>query len=227
VSVPTSEITAFEMIMTKLFSNRSVDEFREKLFTFIWNFNTGDNVVYNYAVLQALYSAMRDCQHADPKHYLKPLTVTLVSIAEAILVDFLDRLDQGTNHLPNNIDKGTIQAFKDEVGQSKKKVAEEIDGEEYIFLKRKMYHWGDLVKLFKKHEMFGAKSDPFYEQLDEFGKLRNRVHIENYHNNFDRKECKVFTEDRIGQLEKILETLFTKMLADYHRPWPESHARLI
>jgi hypothetical protein len=106
-------------------------------------------------------------------------------------------------HLPENIDEVTIQAF----------------GEEYIYLKRRQYNYSDLIKTFKEHEIFGNEGDPLYEQLDNFGKIRNRVHIENYHGSSERKEQDVWTEDRVTELEDMLETLFSKMVDEYSRPW--------
>ena len=201
------------------FLQRTPEQFREELGAFVWDFKIGDNLVYNYEVLLALYAGMDmyEAEGLDPKCFHKPLTITLVSIIEVILADFLDRIDGATDDLPKNVDHKAIALFKKEIKQNKKAAKREHEGEEYIFMKRKMYHYGDLVKLFEKYEFFGGKEDPLYAKLREFGDWRNRIHIENYHNNLARDERNVFTESRLDELEEILEVLFTKMKTDYKR----------
>ncbi|MBO6824545.1 MAG: hypothetical protein JJ890_19660, partial [Pseudomonadales bacterium] len=84
---------------------------------------------------------------------------------------------------------------------------------------RKMYHYNEIVELFKKHEIFGEKGDPIYNQLKHFGDMRNRVHIENYHQNLEGHEAQVFSANRLEALEETLRSLWVKMANDYKRPW--------
>jgi hypothetical protein len=189
----------------------------EGLFTFVWSFKHGDNIMYNFSVLQALYIAQRT---AKPEGILnKPTTILLVSIIEAILIDFLSRIDQATHHLPPNVDRATLNNLKQEI-ESKKR-SEKIEDEfgERIYLRRKLYQFNEIVELLKKYELFGKKDDSIYDALKRFGHLRNRVHIENYHQNFEDREDRAFTQKRLTELERVLGDLWTKMTNDYKRPW--------
>jgi hypothetical protein len=195
-----------------------LEKVNQELFTFVWDFKHGDNIMYNFEVLRSLYFA----KAADPKPSLlnKPITISVVSILEAILVDFLSRIDAATAHLPQGIDAGKIKDMKAEIEKKKQpvKVEDDIFGE-HIFMKRKMYNYNKIVKIFQKYEVFGDKNDEIYKKLSMFGDMRNRVHIENYHRNFEDREEHVFTDVRLDGLEDLLRSLWTKMTADYRRPW--------
>ena len=193
----------------------------EELREFNWEFSLGDNILYNLQVLRTLYHG-RETLPAG--HLLnKPISIQMVSIIEAILIDFLSRLDQGTKHLPTGIDENKILQMKEEIKKSK--ITVKVDDEmleQYIFLKRKMYGFAEIVKILRKYELFGNSDDDFYAQLSNFGDIRNRVHIENYHNNLEEKENRVFTSRRISELEEVLCNLWNKMKTDYKRPWKRS-----
>lgn len=189
----------------------------EELFTFVWSFKHGDNIMYNFAVLQALYIAQGN---ASPNRILnKPITILLVSIIEAILIDLLSRIDQATNHLPANVDRDTLNNLKQEIESKKRPEKIEDEFGERIYLRRKLYHFNDIIELLRKYELFGKNDNPIYDALTRFGYLRNRVHIENYHQNFEDREDRVFTQQRLTELEQVLSDLWNKMNNDYKRPW--------
>ena len=196
----------------------NLEEVGEQLFTFVWEFRHGDNIMYNFEVLQELYKARNNSPNKDI--YNKPITVTIVSIIEAILIDFLTRIDQATNHLPGNVDRETLDKIKLEIESKKRpvKVDDEVLGEQ-IYLRRKMYHFGEIVSVFEKYELFGSLEEGMYRKLRHFGDMRNRVHIENYHQNLESRENRVFTSRRLAELEDVLATLWDKMKSDYKRPW--------
>lgn len=196
---------------------RNLDSVSEELFTFVWNFNHGDNILYNFTVLQALYNAQG--QSKTSGIFNKPITILLVSIIEAVLIDFLTRIDQATSHLPANVDRAALAKLKLEIESKKRPKRIEDKFGERIFLRRKLYHFNELVGLFKKYKLFGGEDDAIYDSLTRFGHLRNRVHIENYHRNFEDREHKVFTHARLSELETVLGELWTKMRTDYRRPW--------
>lgn len=194
-----------------------MDSVKEGLFRFVWNFEHGDNIIYNFTVLQTLYAAQASTKSSSILN--KPITIFLVSIIEGILIDFLTRIDQATTHLPANVSREKLNTLKKEI-ESKKR-PEKIDDElgERIYLRRKMYQFGEIIEIFKKYELFGNKDDQIYKDLVNFGYLRNRVHIENYYRNFEDRETFVFTNRRLGELEMVLSSLWTKMTNDYRRPW--------
>lgn len=201
---------------------RNIESVSEDLFTFVWNFKHGDNILYNFNVLKALYSTRN--QADTPSILNKPVTILLVSIIEAVLIDFLTRIDQATSHLPANVDVEALAELKQDI-ESKKRPEKIEDGfGERIFLRRKLYHFNELVGLFKKYKLFGSEDEPIYDSLIRFGHLRNRVHIENYHRNFEDREHKVFTNARLSELEAVLGELWTKMKTDYRRPWKTANS---
>ena len=87
--------------------------FQNDLQKFIWDFAHGDNITYNAKVLVALRAARRTAKQPDLFH--KPITIQIVSLIEAVLVDFLTRLDQATTHLPKNVDPVTLATCNDPV----------------------------------------------------------------------------------------------------------------
>ena len=72
----------------------------------------------------------------------------------------------------------------------------------------------NLVNGAKTHDLFSA-DDAFYEQLDELRKLRNRVHIQNEKNHFERDDARAFSVSRQRSAESALEYI-AKFLAQKH-----------
>ena len=86
----------------------NLEQVSEELFNFVWNFKHGDNIMYNFKILHSLYRAY---ETVDDKQLLnKPITIQIVSIVEAILIDFLTRIDEATNHLPGGVDRETLKS---------------------------------------------------------------------------------------------------------------------
>ncbi len=203
--------------MLNAISLNDLKKVKDELFAFIWNFKHGDNIMYNFEILSALYKASDNTTNRNILN--KPITITIVSIVEAILIDFLARIDQATHHLPGGVDRETLEKIKVEIEKKKKPETVEDKLGERIYLRRKMYHYNEIIKILKKYEFFGKKDDVIYEQLTRFGEMRNRVHIENYYQNFEEREHRVFTSQRLNKLEGVLSILWKKMLTDYKRPW--------
>ena len=186
----------------------NLEKINDQLFDFIWTFKVGDNIMYNFKVLRELYFAK---DNSNTTALNKPITITIVSIIEAILVDFIRRLGEATRHQPSNISPDKLRKIQSRIRKESLK-----DGERY---KRRLYNYSKIIKRFKKYELFGPKDDEIYEHLTKFGQMRNRVHIENYYENFEEDEGKVFTDIRLETLETILFQLWEKMVSDYKRPW--------
>jgi hypothetical protein len=196
---------------------KDIQSVNDELFTFVWNFKHGDNIVFNFEVLKALYESRSII--SDKNKLNKPITIFIVSIIEAILIDFLTRIDQATKHLPANVSGETLDLIKEEIEKKKKPEKIEDGFGERIFLRRKMYHFNEIIKILKKYELLAERNDEIYEQLMTFGDIRNRVHIENYHQKLEDRENEVFTSQRLTALEELLANLWNKMKEDYKRPW--------
>jgi len=63
---------------------------------FIGEFKTGDNVNYNLATLKILYDCQKSKSSSDSVLLCKPITIILTSIVEALLHDFIFRIQQYT-----------------------------------------------------------------------------------------------------------------------------------
>lgn len=199
---------------------KNIDEIKDQLFKFVWEFKHGNNIMYNFEILKALYAAKDNS--SNQYILIKPITITIISIIEMILIDFLTRIDQATLHRPSNIEPETLKKLKQEI--RKERVPAKIEGKsgERIYYKLKMYSFRQIIKLLEKYELFGKKNDTMYELLGKFGDMRNRVHIENYHQNLEKDEYKVFTSHRLNELENVLCSLWNKMISDYKRPWKDT-----
>jgi hypothetical protein len=197
--------------MSKKLDLSDLDSIEDQLFKFIWTFKVGDNILYNFELLQVLYNAKLDSNNSV---FNKPITITIVSIIEAILIDFIRRIGEATDHKPPNIPKDELKKMKSKIIKDRVKVG--------AIYKRKKYYFREIINLFQEYEIFGEKDDDFYNLLSEYGFMRNRVHIENYYENHEKDEENVFTNERLERLETILYQLWNKMISDYPRPWPSS-----
>ena len=197
-----------------------LQQVNDELFSFVWNFKHGDNIMYNFKILQTLYIARETAE--NERLLNKPITIQIVSIVEAILIDFLTRIDLATNHLPGGVDRETLDEIKAEIEKDKKPHKIEDEFGERIFMRRKMYHFNQIVKILRKYEILGTENDDIYGHLSNFADMRNRVHIENYHGNLEDREYKVFTSQRLNALEEVLSGLWVKMTTDFKRPWEGS-----
>lgn len=162
---------------------------------FIGLFKVGDNINHNLQILSLLYKYYAEAAGADQKLLLKPITITIVSIIEALLYDLHYRIKSFTTEGVQNIS---------------------IDVLNYIRGK----HLDELEKYIasaKKHNLFQRRNEKFYDYLDELRKLRNRVHIQNRNNYFESDESNAFNDERRILAEKALEKVMRIMLEKYHR----------
>ena len=146
-----------------------LQQVNDELFTFVWNFKHGDNIMYNFKILQTLYKARETAE--NERLLNKPITIQIVSIVEAILIDFLTRIDQATNHLPGGVDRETLDEIKADIEKDKKPHKMEDEFGERIYMRRKMYHFNQIVKILRKYEILGAENDDIYGLLSNFADM--------------------------------------------------------
>ena len=80
---------------------------------FMWNFVTGDNIIYNYETMWSLYEAMSNEPKAYRKqYYWKPITLLIASIIECIFHDFNNRVQQRVRDPLPNITTEVVEDFK-------------------------------------------------------------------------------------------------------------------
>src|SRR5260221_2157791 len=78
--------------------------------TFIWEFKNGDNIIYNFEILWALYESRLHTDRAEL--FNKPIIISIASIIECILDDFVQRIQQRTRDPLPNITPQIVHDFK-------------------------------------------------------------------------------------------------------------------
>jgi len=181
-------------------------KFREEVvFTFIWSFKCGDNILYNFSVLQKLYEARKKLNEGQAL-FNKPITVIIVSIIECIIADFIDRVKDHRNEPVPNLTSTEINDFR-------------------YTEKGGTLVWKDFTKLthfinqIKKHDIFDTKTPRFYQVLDYFRQVRNRIHIQMGHKDkLPPNESEIFTDKNLELVQLLLARVIEKMFVKFPRP---------
>lgn len=163
---------------------------------FIGGFKTGDNINYNLNCLKALYAAQNAASPSEARLFCKPITITLVSIIEALLHDLFFRIKSHTSEGVQNI---ATQVLDD----VRSKTLDQLQ---------------TYIASAKKHDLLGASGSDLYEKLDELRQVRNRVHIQNVKKQLDLDEARVFTPNRQKSTEEMLERVLKHVSDKYKRP---------
>lgn len=166
--------------------------------TFIWNFKKGDNIIYNFQILWALYEA-KFYYKGDKCLFNKPITITIISIIECILEDFVRRIQRRVSDALPNISDAIADDFK----------YKRISGTLAIKKLEKFNHY---ITMSEKYEIFGTKKI-FYQVLHSLRDIRNKVHIQDS----DEDEDRFFTNKNLGLSEKVLEHIIKIMIVKYPR----------
>ena len=162
---------------------------------FIGDFKLGDNIAYNLDVIEVLYGRYHEADAEERRLLCKPITVLLVTIIEAVLHDFHFRIVVMTREGV----RGVAEA-----------VAEYVRGKKID----KLAHYIDSAK---KHDFLRATDKQFYADLDTLRRLRNRLHIQNYKDDFERDDRDAFSDARKTLAERSLERTMRVMAEHYHR----------
>jgi hypothetical protein len=166
---------------------------------FINNFKLGDNIVYNISVLSTLYELREGVTGVKRQHVNKPIILIAVSIIEAAMFDFLDRVKKNTREGVSSLPANVINHFR----------AKKID-------KLEMY-----IVHFKKHSIFDDAEFDIYGILDELRKLRNRIHIQNEKKHFAQNDYDAFSNARLRKSEQCLEFTLRTFSDNHSRTSPQ------
>ncbi len=139
-----------------------------------------------------------------------------MGVIEAILYDFVVRLSEATNHFPLIINDITRREIKKYIADQK--VSYEFPKSKTKILRVNNYSLFQILKILKKFELLESRTSPIYDTLDQATFFRNRIHIYNWHNNFEKDEKYVFTDKRLSTLEQLVIYVLTTMEAKYARP---------
>lgn len=163
--------------------------------TFVGDYKLGDNINHNLDTLDLLYRHYTAANEQDKKLLRKPITITLVSIIEAVLFDLHKRIRLFTYEGVQNV------AFE---------VSQYVRGKQLDELEK-------LIVSAKKHDLFDMADTKFYDRMEDLRKLRNRIHIQNRKNEFELDEWQAFSQERMVLAERVLEKTLRVMLSKFDR----------
>jgi len=162
---------------------------------FIGDFKLGDNICHNLKIADVLYDRFEDSDADDRRLLCKPIIVLLASVIEAVLYDFHKR-----------VKTFTIEGVKNLT----------VDAIDYIRLAA-IDDFAKYIDSAKKQKLFGGADSPFYVQMHDIRKLRNRVHIQNERKYTPRDEFNAFTIEAKVLTERVLEKTLTTLAANFAR----------
>ncbi len=167
--------------------------------SFIGEFKSGDNIVYNLAILEALYDAYDSITPHRRAFLTKPIVFQIACVVEAVLVDLALRILQHTREGVDSLPPSKLAAIRRKVERS----------QEHLGFRR-------VISIFEEFNLFNE--DPsFYSRLVELSKLRNRVHISNRKRMEPLNEGQLFRGAAKLEAEKLCEELVRKFAKDFSR----------
>lgn len=200
--------------MERLSINKSKKELKESIDSFIWEFKLGDNIKYNIDILFGLVENSVDRNNI----YNKPISIIAISIIEAIMIDFLYRLYHGTNHFPSKLNN-RCDEIKDILRDKNcSKINNLLKDDMYIAYELKNFNFSPMISLYKRLELLGS-GDYIYDNLDKLSKFRNRVHIKNYYDNFEKDERVTFSSNRVQKTINYMLWIIDFFENEYRREW--------
>lgn len=180
---------------------KTKEEFESEIFSFIWDFKIADNILYNYDILISLIE-----KNTENSLLNKPIAIISTSILEAIMVDFISRLKTGTNHFPKSIkedEKAKIKHYLESEGTDYSYV--KFGGKKIVKSKKlKNFGFSKIIGIYEKYKLLG-EDENLYENLEKLSYFRNRIHIKNYFENFEKDESITFSNKRTLVSLKIME----------------------
>jgi hypothetical protein len=173
--------------------------------TYIAKFKLGDNIAHNLDALGVLYRCFELSSSKEKGLLCKPIIVMIGSVAEAVLFDFDHRIRthtiEGVPNIPVKILRELRKANRKD-------------------------RFGELIGKMEARHVFGKKRKPnIYTELRDLKALRNRIHIQNTDDSFEKDECDAFNETRKENAEKVLERLIKGMSKRFPRPEGARHVR--
>ena len=170
-------------------SNYRVKTMQTLSSNFIGDFKTGDNIVYNLKIAQRLY----ECNEIyEPKVFNKPIILINTSIIEALLYDFIKKINrltvEGVN-LPDDI----VEQIND----------------------KKVDKFKEIIDQVEKHGLLTFDRLDLVPSLRELNQIRNRIHIQNDKNLLEADDEIAFSSERVVLSEQVLE-IVVKDMANKH-----------
>lgn len=182
-----------------------------------WEYKVGDNIKHNLDSVFYLYKVKAGCSNKKEHLILnKYIFITLSSIIEALLYDFVVRLCYANSHFPSSIDYDKKMKIKKHI--TAQRILHKDKNSLTDNYRVKNYSFIEVVRLLKKFELLEHKDSRVYNLLEDAIHLRNRLHIYNWFQNYEIDEEDVFTNKRLDAIEKLFEYILNKMKSKYSRP---------
>lgn len=165
---------------------------------FFWNFKRMDNVNYNFEMLNMLIQAGNLKELEENRKYLyKPIFITIVSIIECILYDFLLKIQEHRYEKIPSLTERDIESISN------------------LDIPNKLFNF---IEICEKNELLGKKDDCIYEDCKNLAKIRNRVHIQNAKQDDPLDEFKLWKPSLIDCAGNSLKKICEIMYKQYPRP---------
>lgn len=154
-----------------------------------------DNANYNFQILETICKVKKE--KSNNPYFNKPLTVLLIAIIECVLYDFVRRVTEYRQEAIPNLDPTAVD-------DTRSKTLDQLE---------------PLIAHVKKNNLLRVSSgDSIYDDLDFLRKVRNRIHIQNYQQQLDRDEYKIWIDDNIKMAGRVLERICEVLCHVYPRP---------
>lgn len=161
------------------------------VFSFIWNYKKGDNIIYNFEILFELY---RSKNTLNSRYLNKPIVLIIAAIIECLLDDFAFRVRQHVNDKVPNISVSQISDFR----------------------RKKLEKFEHYISKAIEFDLFDQTST-FYDDLRLLKDMRNRLHIQNRNYKLDKDEDNIFTNFNLSKSENVLKIVLLKMCSKFPR----------
>lgn len=169
--------------------------FSEYTRVFFWDFKRMDNTNYNFDILNIICLTKKE--KASNPHFNRPVLIQIVAIIECILYDFVRRVNEYRQEIIPNLDQAAVN-------DTRSKVLDEFE---------------PLIAHVRKSNLLRISAgDSIYDDLDHLRKVRNRVHIQNRQQQFDRDEYNVWVEANVQLAGRVLERVIEVLCHVYPRP---------
>ncbi len=160
---------------------------------FIGSFKLGDNICYNLECLRLL-EEQYNADKTEHRSLIKPIVISIASVAEAVLYDFYSRMRVFTSEGVASVPDVVLAEVR----------AKHID------------EFAKYIDHAKKRKILRGDNS-LYEDLHELRKLRNRVHIQNSKRHFEYDDSDAFSPARLLKSERTLEHLLRILEEDHCR----------
>lgn len=156
---------------------------------FIGSFKLWDNINFNLEILKKLYWYYKNEKEEEKEFLLKPITILIITIIEALLSDYFHRIYWFVREWINGLSEEKLQEIRN----------------------KKYEDFNNYINWSKKHNLFNS-DDLFYEELHYLRSIRNNIHI-----NWRKDECFIYTKEWKEQAEKYCKNIMNYLSENHLR----------